>query len=317
MPPISLTRPPILPADLQDRGLRRRLTNDLRGAIGRGEMAVHYQPRIFLGDGRLAGAEALLRWQHPLHGAIPPSVFIPLAEASDLILRLGGWVLRQATAEAAGWPPESGTISVNVSGRQLETGLISAQVAAALADSGLPPSRLELELTESLSVEDSPETRALLRALRAEGVSLSLDDFGTGYGSLARLRRMPFTALKLDRSFLRDVPGEQEDVAILRSVQDLATALGIRLVAEGVEQEAQHQFLRQIGCIEAQGWLFGRPVPAEVLRRRWEGAIPRIGPLAGSADGPIQPGACPSPVSTLAGLPSSEPASPASPLPAH
>ena len=313
MPPISLTRPSSFAADPSDRGLRRRLITDLRGAIGRGEMSVHYQPRIFLADGRLAGAEALLRWQHPLHGAIPPHAFIPLAEASDLILRLGGWVLRQATAEAARWPVEAGTISVNVSARQLETGLISTQVAAALADSGLPPERLELELTESLSVDDRPETRELLLALRAEGISLSLDDFGTGYGSLARLRRMPFTALKLDRSFLCDVPGSREDVTILRTVQGLATALGIRLVAEGVEHEAQHQFLRQIGCIEAQGWLFGRPVPAEVLRRRWEAGIP----LAGSGGTPIQADACPILPPTLAALPSSELASPASPAPAH
>ena len=280
-----------------DRGLRRRLTNDLRGAIGRGEMAIHYQPRIFLADGQPAGAEALLRWQHPRHGAVPPHVFIPLAEASDLILRLGGWVLRQATLEAARWPAAAGTISVNVSARQLETGLLSAQVAAALAGSGLPPTRLELELTESLAVEDRPETRELLLALRREGISLSLDDFGTGYSSLARLRRLPFNALKLDRSFLRAIPGDREDEAILRAVQGLATALGMRLVAEGVEQEAQRDFLRGIGCIEAQGWLFGRPMPAEALRRAWEQA----GPLAGCAGLPIPGSACPIPVSSHAG----------------
>lgn len=297
MPPTSMTESLAPAIDTLDRGLRRQLVTDLRGAIGRGEMTIHYQPRIFLGDGRLAGAEALLRWQHPRHGAIPPHTFIPLAEASDLILRLGGWVLRQATLEAARWPAAAGTVSVNVSARQVETGLLSAQVAAALAASGLPPGRLELELTESLAVEDRPETRDLLLALRGEGISLSLDDFGTGYGSLARLRQLPFTALKLDRSFLRNVPGDREDEAILRAVQDLATALGIRLVAEGVEREAQRAYLRGIGCIEAQGWLFGRPVPAEMLRRIWEVAEP----LAGSASAPIPASACPIPVSTHAG----------------
>jgi EAL domain-containing protein (putative c-di-GMP-specific phosphodiesterase class I) len=273
------------------RGLRRRLTEDLRGAIGRGEMCVHYQPRISLADGRAAGAEALLRWYHPTHGAVSPDTFIPLAETSDLILRLGGWVLREATREAAQWPAAAGTISVNVSARQVECGLLPAQVARALAESGLPSARLDLELTESLSLEDSPETLRMLAALRDQGIGLALDDFGTGYGSLARLRRLPFTSLKLDRSFVGNLPEDREDAAILRAVRDLAAALRLRLVAEGVERETQRRFLAGLGCEEAQGWLFGRPVPPAELRRRWEAAPP----LAESPDGAAPGRACPIP----------------------
>ncbi|MDB5372245.1 MAG: putative signal transduction protein containing a rane domain, an and a domain [Belnapia sp.] len=311
--------PAMLGAEAADRSLRRRLTNDLRGAIGRGEMALVYQPRINLADGSMAGAEALLRWTHPIHGAIPPMTFIPLAEASDLILRLGGWVLRQATREAAGWPAVAGTVSVNVSARQIDTGLLSSQVAAALADSGLPPARLELELTESLALDDPPETLELLGSLRAAGIGLALDDFGTGYGSLARLRRLPFTALKLDRSFLRRIPADAEDVAVLRAVQGLAVALGLRLVAEGVEQEAQYRVLVELGCAEAQGWLFGRPVPPEVLRQRWSPRIPAMagGDLALRGESPVAKPAClipsPSPArsgSSSSGSPSSVPALP-------
>lgn len=306
-------------ADALDRSLRRRLTTDLRGAIAQGEMSLLYQPRISLPHGGLAGAEALLRWTHPVYGPIPPVTFIPLAEASDLILRLGGWVLRQATREAARWPAAAGTISVNVSARQIDTGLLSTQVATALAESGLPPERLELELTESLALHDPPETLELLRALRAEGIGLALDDFGTAYGSLSRLRRLPFSALKLDHDFLRRIPGDAEDVAVFRAVRDLTTALGLRLVAEGVEHAAQHRFLIEQGCPEAQGWLFGRPVPPEVLRQRWAppGQALIAADLAFRGEGPIPSLACPSPAPPPihSALPSSAPASPASPLP--
>ena len=272
MPPTTMQQTLDSAATALDRSLRRQLTTDLRGAVGRGEMRVHYQPRVSLADGSIAGAEALLRWHHPRHGAVPPISFIPLAEASGSILRLGGWVLREATREAAAWPASAGTVSVNVSARQVECGLLPSQVAAALAASGLPAARLELELTESLSLGETPETLRMLAALREQGIGLALDDFGTGYGSLSRLRRLPFTALKLDRSFVGNLPEDREDAAILRAIRDLATAMDLRLVAEGVEQEAQRRFLAGLGCEEGQGWLFGRPVPPEVLRRGWADA---------------------------------------------
>ena len=174
----------------------------------------------------------------------------------------------------------------------MDTGLLSAQVAAALAESGLPPDRLELELTESLSIEDRVETRHMLSAFRDEGISLALDDFGTGHASLARLRRLPFTAVKLDRSFLAPtIPNDQNDVAILQAVYDIGQALRVRLVAEGVEQDAQRRFLVELGCEEAQGSLFGRPVPPEVLRRRWDSRPA----LAGWVEGPVPAGALHSP----------------------
>jgi len=288
-------------AGMLARGLKRRLAQDLRGALGRGEFALHYQPRIALADGARAGAEALLRWTHPRRGSVPPDRFIPVAEHTGLINPIGGWVLREAASEAAGWPAAAGTVSVNVSARQVHEGVLPGQVDAALAESGLPPERLELELTESLSLEDTPDTRRMLGALRDRGIGLALDDFGTGYASLSRLRRLPFSTLKLDRSFVGNLPEDREDAAILRAVRALASALSLRLVAEGVEREAQREFLTRLGCEEAQGWLFGRPVPPEVLRRAWDGASP----LAAGPEKPTLPGACPSPAS-----PSSAPASP-------
>jgi EAL domain-containing protein (putative c-di-GMP-specific phosphodiesterase class I) len=262
------------------QSLRRRLAGALHGALERGEFALHYQPRVALPDARVMGAEALLRWHHPEHGNVLPNSFIPLAEASDLILPLGGWVLREATREAAGWPPEAGSISVNISARQVAAGVLPAQVDAALAESGLPPERLELELTESLALDASEANRRMLGRLRDRGIGLALDDFGTGYGSLARLRRLPFSTLKLDRSFIGNLPDDAEDAAILHAVRAMARALRLRLVAEGVERAEQRDFLQGIGCEEAQGWLFGRPAPASALRARWQ---PRPGPAPSAA----------------------------------
>lgn len=250
------------------RGLRRGLLDELRGARGRGELALHYQPRVALPGGRSLGAEALLRWSHPTRGQVPPNRFIPLAEASDLILPLGAWVLREAALEATTWPA-GGIVSVNVSARQLKSGVITQQVEAALGESGLDPARLELELTESLALADEEESRRVMTALRDRGIGLALDDFGTGHASLSRLRRLPFSTLKLDRSFIGNLPGDAEDAAILRAVRQLATALRLRLVAEGVERPEQRDFLVELGCEEAQGWLFGHPMPPPALHAHW------------------------------------------------
>jgi EAL domain-containing protein (putative c-di-GMP-specific phosphodiesterase class I) len=259
--------PIAIAAGLLDRALRRRLATDLRGAIGRGELTLHYQPRIRLADGRRNGVEALLRWHHAARGPVPPAAFIPIAEGSDLILAIGGWVLRRAAAEAARHPG-LGRVSVNISARQLTAGVLPAQVDLALAESGLAPERLELELTESLPLAEGGQVAAMLGALRGRGIGLALDDFGTGYASFARLRRLPFNTLKLDQSLVASVPGQPADLAILRAVRDLGRAMQLRLVAEGVETPAQHALLAELGFEEAQGYLFGGPMPLELLLAR-------------------------------------------------
>ncbi|WP_187830374.1 putative bifunctional diguanylate cyclase/phosphodiesterase [Siccirubricoccus phaeus] len=251
--------------------LRRSLLSELRGACQRGELSLHYQPRVALPDGSPRGAEALLRWTNPVYGEVSPLRFIPLAEASGLILPLGGWVLREAAKEAATWPG-GGILSVNVSPRQVEAGVLEAQLDRALAESGLPPERLELELTETLALPDTAEIRSSLARLRQRGVGLALDDFGTGHASLARLRRLPFSSVKLDRLFLGNLPQDAENAAILRAVRQIASALRLKLVAEGVEQPEQRDFLTEIGCEEAQGWLFARAMPAGALRDYWRRA---------------------------------------------
>jgi EAL domain-containing protein (putative c-di-GMP-specific phosphodiesterase class I) len=262
-----------LAAGQLSRALRRRLSQELRGALEAGTLALHYQPRVTLDDGRACGAEALLRWNHAKRGNIPPGLFIPIAEASDLITDIGGWVLKQATKEAAGWLQNPAgrqvpaVVSVNVSARQLRGGVLLGQVARALEESGLPPERLELELTESMLVDGSTDTLLTLAAIRDLGVGLALDDFGTGYASLSVLKRLPLNTLKLDRAFVRDLPHDAEDTAIVRAVQSIARALKLDVVAEGVETEDQRAFLSGIGCGEAQGYLFGRPAAAEHLRK--------------------------------------------------
>ncbi|MCO6416817.1 EAL domain-containing protein [Siccirubricoccus sp. KC 17139] len=278
------------------RGLRRSLLSELRAAAQLNELSLHYQPRVALPDGSPRGAEALLRWTNPFYGEVSPARFIPLAEASGLILPLGGWVLREATKEAASWPG-GGILSVNVSARQVEAGVLEAQLDQALAESGLPPERLELELTESLALAESEEVRGTLARLRQRGVGLALDDFGTGHASLARLRRLPFSSVKLDRLFLGDLPRDAGNAAILRAVRQIASALRVKLVAEGVEQPEQRDFLTEIGCEEAQGWLFAYPMPAAALRDYWHrAALPSAAPrpMAGAAGAPSLATALPS-----------------------
>lgn len=251
---------------------RRRMEHDLRQAVQLRQLLPHYQPRLSLATGAINGAEALLRWPHRRHGMISPTLFIPLAEQSDLIVELGGYVLETACCDAMGWPVDSNGeaagISVNVSARQLENAALLGQVAHALEVSGLPPERLELELTESMLVDGSVETLLLLSAIRDLGVGLALDDFGTGYASLSMLKRLPLTTMKLDRSLVRDLPGDREDAAICRAVVATGHALGLTMVAEGIETEAQRSFLAGIGCDEGQGWLFCPAVPVEQFRQR-------------------------------------------------
>jgi EAL domain-containing protein (putative c-di-GMP-specific phosphodiesterase class I) len=213
----------------------------------------------------MIGAEALVRWQHPQRGLVAPDEFIPLAEETGLILPLGDWVLRTACTHLAAWSTHLETaglvLAVNVSARQFRQNDFVAQVLGALAAAGADPQRLELELTESLLLDDVENTIAKMNALKAEGVSFSLDDFGTGYSSLAYLKRLPLNQLKIDRSFVRDITTDSNDAVIARTIVALGQSLGLTVIAEGVETEAQREFLVANNCHAFQGYLFGRPEP--------------------------------------------------------
>lgn len=243
---------------------RRRLERDLAVAAQQGRFLLHFQPRVVLATGEMRAAEALIRWPHRVRGLVPPAVFIPIAERSSLILSIGGWVLRTACLQARLWPLPW-AVSVNVAAQQVASGLLLGQVAAALEESGMAPERLELELTESQLIGVDAETLLALSAVRDLGVGLALDDFGTGHASLSVLKRLPLTAMKLDRSLLRSVPNDREDSAIVRAVIAMGHALGLTVVAEGIENEAQRAFLAGVGCDEGQGYLFSQPLPPERL----------------------------------------------------
>jgi EAL domain-containing protein (putative c-di-GMP-specific phosphodiesterase class I) len=246
---------------------RRRLRRDLDAATRENGFVLHYQPRLSLATGLVIGAEALIRWPHRKRGLIQPNSFIPLAEESGQITGIGGWVLRTACAEAAAWPGQC-IVSVNVSPRQLADHAVLHQVAEALEQSALPPDRLEIELTESLLVDVGMETLLTLSAIRDLGVGLALDDFGTGFASLAMLKRLPLTVMKLDRSLVRDLPRDREDAAIVRAIVQTGHALGLCVVAEGIETEPQRAFLSGTGCDQGQGYLFSHPLPLEQFAAR-------------------------------------------------
>ncbi|MEB2317256.1 MAG: EAL domain-containing protein [Pseudomonadota bacterium] len=241
---------------------RHAIEHALRGAIERRELSVHYQAQVGLADWRIARFEALLRWQHPQLGRIPPSEFIPIAEEAGLIDRLGEWVLHEACAEAARWP-EHVHVAVNVSPMQAMSGSIATSVDAVLAATGLPPQRLELEITETVFVSEGATAIATLRRLKALGVRIALDDFGTGYSSLAYVRRFPFDTLKIDRAFVHELCTRKDTHAIVNTIVSLARALSIETVAEGVEDASQIRTLREQGCDMIQGFYTSRPVPAD------------------------------------------------------
>ena len=251
----------------EEASQRIRLEDELRGAWARGELQVLYQPIWRVADRSVVGAEALLRWQHPLHGAIPPSQFIAVAERSDLIAEIGPRVLREACAAAARWRGHAGRpapfVSVNVSSRQLRDGDLPEQVTACLRESGLPASRLHVELTETALLRDEALAAGLLTRLHEAGVNIWLDDFGTGFSGLSHLRRVPVDGLKIDRSFVADVETDADDLALTTAIIAMAHSLGIRAVAEGVETEGQFALLRERGCDLAQGYWLGYPLPAD------------------------------------------------------
>jgi diguanylate cyclase (GGDEF)-like protein len=240
---------------------RRRLEHDLRIALATDALDVHYQPQFDLATGALKGCEALARWRHPSLGPVPPGEFIPIAEETGLISLLGEWVLRRACRDASRWPVPV-KVAVNLSPAQFRKGAIAPVVQRALAETGLPAARLELEVTESVLLADTEATLAELRRLRDIGVAVAMDDFGTGYSSLISLSRFPFSKIKIDRSFVQRLTDDPGVATIVKAIVSLGRALHVTITAEGVETGDQAVLLRRIGCHEAQGYLYGRPMPA-------------------------------------------------------
>jgi diguanylate cyclase (GGDEF)-like protein len=238
---------------------RRQLELDLRTAIRDGGFHLHFQPLYSLTEDCLKAFEALVRWPHPTLGMIAPNDFIPLAEETGLIMQIGEWVMREACRQAQGWP-EPLSVAVNLSSKQFLSPALPAMVVQALAASGLPPQRLELEITESAFIDNVDKTLETLHALQALGVRITLDDFGTGYTSLSHLRLFPFNKLKIDQTFVRDLAPHGNAHAVIRAIVTLADALGIETLAEGVEEPAQLAVLRQEGCQQIQGYLLSRPI---------------------------------------------------------
>ncbi|MEN2747246.1 EAL domain-containing protein [Sphingomonas sp. T9W2] len=237
---------------------RRSLEHDLRHAICRNQLRLVYQPLVATANGAIVGYEALLRWQHPERGPIPPSLFIPVAEEAGTIMAIGEWVLFEACRDAASWAPHL-TVAVNVSPVQLRVPTLPELVRTALHDSGLDPTRLELEITESALLRDREVSLGILRDIRSLGVRIAMDDFGTGYSSLSNLRTFPFDKIKIDRSFVSAMHEDEAARSIVRAIAGLGKGLNLPVVGEGVENEAQRAMLQEEGCTLAQGYLFGRP----------------------------------------------------------
>jgi diguanylate cyclase (GGDEF)-like protein len=246
----------------------------LRRALERDELFLHYQPKLCLKTGRITGAEALLRWKHPELGMVSPAQFIPLAEETGLIVPIGLWVLRTACEQSVAWqraglPPVC--VAVNLSPRQFNDERLLPDIRGALAESGLGPEHLELEITEGTVMQDSQRAARILGEIKALGIALAIDDFGTGYSSLAQIKRFPIDTIKVDRSFIRNLPQDAEDKAITQAILAIAKTLGLAVVAEGVETAEQESFLRDHACDQTQGYFFSKPIAADdfaaLLRR--------------------------------------------------
>ncbi|MDE2376450.1 PAS-domain containing protein [Bradyrhizobium sp.] len=262
------------PAMEQQARARHGLERDLRCALEAGELQLAFQPQVRLDNSALTGFEALLRWKHPERGMVSPGEFIPIAEETGLIIPIGEWALRAACATAAAWP-DSITIAVNLSPVQFRARGLVAMITSALAEAGLSPQRLELEVTETVLLDDSETTIETLHRIRALGVRVSLDDFGVGYSSLSYLRKFPFDRIKIDRSFVGSLGESHESAAIVRTIASLGAVLGVETTAEGVETAEQLDFVRASGCTAVQGYYFGRPSPASEVAR----VIERLGEL--------------------------------------
>ncbi len=247
--------------------LRADVRRLVGGALERGELELHFQPKIHLEEARMVGAEALMRWTSPELGPVPPSEFIPVVEELGLIARFGEWALGESCRQARRWLDAGHEIrvAVNVSAQQFTRSHLGTVVRQALSDAGLPARLLELEITEGLLLENTTDTRTILNSLRSEGVLVAVDDFGTGYASLSYVKRFPMDVIKIDREFVRGLPLDTENVAITSSIVALAQSLGLEVVAEGVETEAEQEFLRAVQCHVVQGYLHAKPMPAAAL----------------------------------------------------
>ena len=258
---------------------RVNLENDLRHALADGQFRLAYQPKVDVALRRIVGAEALIRWRHPERGEVSPALFIPVAERAGLIGTIDDWVLGQACAQMARWRTQGldlPSISVNLSPAQFHDGRLKDKVKTVLAQAGLPPTMLELEITETMMASDVDRAIEILGQLTTMGVKVSLDDFGTGYSSLAYLKLFPVTTLKIDRTFVDDLPDDTKDGAIIASIIALAANLGFAVIAEGVETQGQATFLAERGCTTMQGYLFSRPVDAETFTGLLENGIPLL-----------------------------------------
>jgi diguanylate cyclase (GGDEF)-like protein len=252
-----------------------RVDQDLRRALKEQQFLLHYQPQVEIRTGRITGAEALIRWQHPQRGMVPPGQFISIAEERGLIADIGDWVLRETCRQNKEWQSAGlplVAVAVNLSAIQFRQNDLAQSVAAILRNAGPPPRYLELELTESAVMRDAERTIAMMRELKAIGVQLSLDDFGTGYSSLSQLKHFPFDRLKIDQSFVRGLPEDPDDLAIVAAIIAMGKALGLTVIAEGVETQAQWDVLESLGCEEVQGFFVCKPVPpaefAQFIRQR-------------------------------------------------
>ncbi|MBK5944759.1 putative bifunctional diguanylate cyclase/phosphodiesterase [Halorhodospira halophila] len=243
------------------------LRADLQRAVDDGELYLAYQPQVDLASGRIVGAEALLRWDHPERGPVSPGVFVPILEASGLINRVGEWTLEAAARQARAWLEQGYPmqVAVNLSARQVHASDLVGLVSRILDDTGLPQGALELEITETLLLDLDADTQAVFRELSAMGVQLALDDFGTGYSALAYLQALPLTTLKIDRAFIGDIGNSAKSEALVRGIVSLARGLGMPVVAEGIETDAQRAFVRGLGCERGQGFGLGRPMRADQL----------------------------------------------------
>ncbi|WP_414642327.1 putative bifunctional diguanylate cyclase/phosphodiesterase [Bradyrhizobium sp.] len=247
---------------------RLRLEAELRRALDRGQFSLHYQPKVDMASRQITGVEALLRWTHPELGLVPPAQFIPLAEEIGLIVPIGRWVLREACAQNTVWQrlgllPVS--MAVNLSPRQFADEHLVNDIDLALAESEMSPVLLQLEVTESMVMRNVARAVRVLDAIQSRGIRLAIDDFGTGYSSMSLMKQFPIDTIKIDRSFVRDLPHDSEDRAIAQAIISMGKALGMTLVAEGVETLDQEAFLRAQGCDEMQGYLFSKPLPAKEL----------------------------------------------------
>jgi EAL domain-containing protein (putative c-di-GMP-specific phosphodiesterase class I) len=247
---------------------RRIMEQDLRKALPAGEFELYYQPVVNLADDEISGFEALIRWNHPERGLVSPAAFIPLAEEIGFIVPLGEWVIRQACVTAARWP-EHLRVAVNISAVQFRNPGLMQVIVGALAASGLDPTRLEIEITETVLLHNKDATLAVLHQLRALGIRIAMDDFGTGYSSLTYLQCFPFDKIKIDRSFVKDITENSGSLNIVRAVAALARGMGMMATAEGVETREQLEQITSEGCTEMQGFLFSQPIPAHEIERQF------------------------------------------------